>query len=358
MARPIFLTNEHKVSILRSVFQQLKNARVTGQSIKVEKKLTYTEERTCSVCYTKEAWFKTIMLLEHQAKEVGWYGVVYRDEDDETMFRVKDIIIYPQKVTGATVEAVTDKYEAWMQGLDDETYNHRRAFIHSHVYMGTSPSGKDEQVWSDKLTQIPNDEFFIFQIMNKRGEIYSRVVDFANNIIYENNDVQTLVECENMDIWDTYKNIGKLLLSSKPEELQPAIDLFLSSGVQDFLKTADEVVTEEKPNFGNTTTGNYGSGYYNGVYRGGQYYGGSYGNYQNGYNSRFYDDDEDDTPANVYALPEKTEEQVPIVETDGDELSEEDVRWLIDEYGRETVEKYGKKLLDPYFWTDGEGVDL
>jgi len=360
MARPIRLDSHMKMGILKAVAQQLDATRMTHSGIKIEKKFLLDGEHKCTVCYTQKAWFKTIMLIETQQDEVGWYGLCYRDKEDSTVFRVEDIFVYPQKVTGTTVTPDAAEEAAWLNEFDDETFNHLRCHVHSHVTMGVTPSAVDQKFRDDRLSQLRDDDFMVFQIMNKRGEISSAVYDFAENIFYETEDVSTVVECESMEIWKTYKEIGKLLKGCNPEDIQPAVDLFVDAGVGAFLEEADEAVTKEiKPatgyyggsgNYWNGMNGyrDYRNGYYNGSWKGNA--GGitevkSAGNTASGTVadvSQPEADDVDDDDAKA--------DSVAYIGEVYDEARADAESYIREMYGDEFFDEYGEEMMnDPFF---------
>lgn len=260
MARPIVLTTEQKNELLAEFTRQLNGVRMADAGIKVEKKYKLPNAKT-SVTYTADAWFKTIMLIEENGKEVGWHAVCFRDPSDDKAFIVTDILVYPQKVTGATINPDPAEYAAWMNGLDDDTFNNMRGHIHSHVNMPVSPSGTDERFREDRIAQLREDDFYIFQIMNKRGNISSAVYDIKYNTYYENADVETLIECESMEQWDTYKTIAKMLLTCDQKSISGAMKLFTETNMATFLGEAKKVVVEEKVTYNGKYNYNTYGGY-------------------------------------------------------------------------------------------------
>ena len=273
--------------------------------------------------------------------------MVKRDEEDHSVFHISDILLYPQEVTGATVEAKDTEYVAWLDTLDDESFNHRRAFIHSHVNMATSPSSKDEEVWANKLTQVKNDDFYVFQIMNKSGQIYSRIYDFKENTVYEPGDIETQVECSDMKIWETYKYVANILLGCDMSIVGEAIDLFQSAGIAEMVEDAKEKVTTATPTYNNNTTYGWPNGgvYYNGVYNG-QNVGSGYKDYRNTGNGK----------VGKVTQMDKTSKKKPTLTEDGYRdfysLEPDEQDSLIERFGEDLAVKWGEQLLDPLFYTD------
>ena len=141
---------------------------------------------------TPNAYIKMRMLVDKCDKEVGWYGIVNQMPGLEATYIIEDIIVYPQKVTGATVEQDEDRMFEFEMNLTTEQVNHKRFHGHSHVNMTTGPSGVDENFYQDILSQV--NDYFIITITNKRNEYTTRFYDVANNILYEDIPIQLIQE--------------------------------------------------------------------------------------------------------------------------------------------------------------------
>lgn len=260
MAKPIRMTEEMKEICLEEFRKTLNDSRMSLGTFEFKKALKYEADKKCEVCYNSKAWYKTIMLIEIQPKEVGWHGICRRDEEDPTVFYVEDILVYPQKVTAINIDPDPVEYAAWMNSLDDDTFNNLRIHVHSHVNMGTTPSSTDQTFRKDRLSQLRDDDFYVFQIMNKKGEINSAVYDFKNNIFYESADVKTVVACEcEMEEWDTYKTIGKLLMACTGDELTPILALYREAGMKEFLSDAQGKVKDAVYRLNRCSSYPYGS---------------------------------------------------------------------------------------------------
>lgn len=144
-------------------------------------------EQKAEVHFSSAAYYKMYALINECDKEIAWDGIVYRDEEKPHVFYVTDVIVYPQEVSGATVETDDEKYLEWLNSLDDETFNHRRFNGHSHVRMATTPSSTDTTYREQSVLNIP--DFFIFGIFNKNNAFNFQIYDIENNIIYDNGDV-------------------------------------------------------------------------------------------------------------------------------------------------------------------------
>ena len=125
------------------------------------------------------AYVKMSKLVATSDKEIAWHGHVTKEGNVMT---INDIYVYPQVVTSATVDAHEEQYGGWMISTFKEELNHIRMQGHSHVNMGVSPSSTDTTYYKDLLSQI--DDFYIFLIINKKGEVHTRVYDKINNVLY------------------------------------------------------------------------------------------------------------------------------------------------------------------------------
>lgn len=133
------------------------------------------------------AYLKMMLYVRDTSTEIAWHGTVTRH--GKNVFHITDVMLYPQTVSGATVNTDQDKYNEWIQELDDDTHNSMRFQGHSHVNMGVTPSGTDMAFYNDILQVLPNDDYYIFMIMNKQGNMTLLIYDLAENIIYETADI-------------------------------------------------------------------------------------------------------------------------------------------------------------------------
>ena len=141
---------------------------------------------------TAEAYVKLRKLVDDTTTEIGWYGTVTKMPGFESVFVIDDILVYPQTVTGATCVQDDDRVFEFELNLSTDQVNRKRFHGHSHVNMGVTPSGVDEQFYQDILTQV--DDYFIIMITNKSGAYYTRFYDMQNNILYTGIPVQVMLD--------------------------------------------------------------------------------------------------------------------------------------------------------------------
>ena len=144
------------------------------------------------VYITAEAYVKLRKLVDDTTTEIGWYGTITKMPGFESVFVIDDILVYPQTVTGATCVQDDDRVFEFELNLSTDQVNRKRCHGHSHVNMGVTPSGVDEQFYQDILTQV--DDYFIIMITNKSGAYYTRFYDMQNNILYTGIPVQVMLD--------------------------------------------------------------------------------------------------------------------------------------------------------------------
>lgn len=190
-----------------------------------------TVSRKAKIYISEIAWMKMTTLLREFSKEVAWHATAYRIPGDKDEYFIKDVLVYPQTVTAATVDMDEAEYAKWlMEGVmaEDERFDHIFCQMHSHVNMSVFASGTDEQHQQEILSQLRDNDFYIFMIWNKRLEAYMRIFDMEKNILFEKEDIEWCV----MD--DTL-------------------------GLAKFLEDSKKIVKEKT--YTPTYAGNYGSNY-------------------------------------------------------------------------------------------------
>ena len=158
----------------------------------LEQYITDKQLEEPKVYITAEAYVKLRKLVDDTTTEKGWYGTVTKMPGFESVFVIDDILVYPQTVTGATCVQDDDRVFEFELNLSTDQVNRKRFHGHSHVNMGVTPSGVDEQFYQDILTQV--DDYFIVMITNKSGAYYTRFYDMQNNILYTGIPVQVMLD--------------------------------------------------------------------------------------------------------------------------------------------------------------------
>lgn len=190
--KPIKVTQQTKDELLKKFMEELSNTRPGIATDSFTFKLTSPidkEKVTVPELYmTAEAWAKMKIIVECSSEEVAWHGTV--EKYDSHKYLISDVELYPQTVTGVTVVTDDEKYATWCAKMPAAKMNKIRFQGHSHVNMGTTPSGTDTTYYDQLLQIIPDDDFYIFCIYNKRGDSTWIVYDMAQNIVFEDKDLK------------------------------------------------------------------------------------------------------------------------------------------------------------------------
>lgn len=187
MSRPIVLTEEIKKQLQAEFSEVLDKTKMTDGKISYSKGFKY-ENSNAVVWLTMEAYNKILALVTEFSEEVGWHGTVTRKFSNE--FVIEDIFVYPQEVTGSTVNTDQKEYTDWLNSFDNEIFSKLKMQGHSHVNMGVSPSGVDERHREQILGQLEKDMFYIFMVWNKKLDIHTLIYDMDKNILYEDKDIE------------------------------------------------------------------------------------------------------------------------------------------------------------------------
>lgn len=227
MSKPIYLSPEYIDSMVEEFRKSIADAKMSDGKITFKKSFNYEGEADTKayLIFTPMAYIKMLALLRHFDSEVAWHGTVRREDTDT--FIITDVVVYPQTVTGSTVNTDQEEYQKWMMTLDDDSFNAMRMQGHSHVNMGTTPSGVDDNHQQQILAQLKDDDYYVFMIFNKRLDHTIKIYDYANNVMYEDKDIVVSVANDEFDI-------------------------------ESFLTESDRVVTRQTYNYGGSYTGGYG----------------------------------------------------------------------------------------------------
>jgi len=114
--------------------------------------------------------------------EVGWYGLVKRRG---WHFYLYDVFLPEQDVHSTTTELTTQGQAQTMNDIiakyGPDGPNDLKLWGHSHVKMGTSPSGQDQ----DQMDQFEKNgaPWFIRLIANKMGRMEFTIFDYKQHIV-------------------------------------------------------------------------------------------------------------------------------------------------------------------------------
>lgn len=170
-----------------------KQKQVSKPSITINIPLTLDKHPKATLSFTMKAYTKMLALVDGCEKEIAWHGIVRKKKKGaKATYIVDDILMFPQIVTAATVKGKEPEYAMWCAQLPAEQLNKMRLHGHSHVRMGVSPSGVDTNYQDDMVETV--EDFYIFLIANKQHAFWTRIVDVTDNIVYDERDVEIVVD--------------------------------------------------------------------------------------------------------------------------------------------------------------------
>lgn len=145
------------------------------------------EPEIIELTITEAAWLKLMFFINLIGDyEISGFGKVVND-------KIVDFDILGQTVRGAYVESNEDEVSEFIRKLPAEERKYWILDWHSHVNMGTNPSGTDWNNYKEMLSLRLGKQFPIM-IVNKRKEVT------AYQIISEHNYTKIEIKREHIDI--------------------------------------------------------------------------------------------------------------------------------------------------------------
>ena len=208
-------TTERFNAIVDGFAAWLKSQKLTDGKVRFNTDLGKVD-RKATLTFMDAAWMKMqYLIFRTNTNEVGWRMVVKRSETEEDDYVVEDILVYPQTVAGATVTTDQKEYEDWTKTLTDEQYNNLHGHGHSHVKMGVTPSSTDLTHQDEILKDLADTEgFYVFCIFNQLGNQHITIFDFKKNVMFENSDVEVLVDGDG-EFFDFIEDADKKIETKK-----------------------------------------------------------------------------------------------------------------------------------------------
>ena len=186
------VTHEDKTRILKDITEQINNAKTLTEleNIKITKDKTYlTKIKKPSIYIKCDVLEKMFALVNESSTECQWHGLVQRNPK-ENAYWIYDVLVFPQINSAASTDSDEEKYTEWLMQLDDNTIKHLRMHGHSHVNMEVYSSTIDDTFQEEILSNIKDDDYYIFFVLNKKREICILLYDFIQNIIFETKDIE------------------------------------------------------------------------------------------------------------------------------------------------------------------------
>ena len=268
--RYIKITNNLKQKAIDTFIEQLNQGRFTNNKISFSFDLEKPKDDTKVILNIQtDAWLKMWALVSTENNEIGWHGIVRRHSD--TIFELTDILIYPQYVTGVTVETDDIEYANWLhKELSDDEINNLRFHGHSHVNMGITPSGVDTTWYNQILQGLNEDDFYIFMILNKKENFFIEIYDLKTNMIYEKEDITLNVICKDnnyLNNWVTnnkekyLRNKYSIELTSTQDDEADFVNILLNITKKDLKDTSLKRGIMQELDKHSLETNFYGIGY-------------------------------------------------------------------------------------------------
>lgn len=98
MSKPIKLTDELLQKIQEEFVAKVKSMKMFDGKLKYEREFKWDDSDTdrATIYLSSVAFAKMNALIQQFDSEVAWHGVVERDQEDPSIFRITDILVYPR----------------------------------------------------------------------------------------------------------------------------------------------------------------------------------------------------------------------------------------------------------------------
>lgn len=186
--------NENDIELLKKQIEALKGKNIKNtitlnimDNIKVIKPKIYI---------TASAYIKMQTIIRESELEVGWHLLMHKHKTG--LFEINDVLIYPQKTTAAYIEVDDEERAKWQNKLDINVFKAIHGQVHSHVNMSCTPSSVDKTHYEEVTALIKDkpENYYLFAIVNKKGEIYMNFYDYEQNVIFETKDIELNIMSE------------------------------------------------------------------------------------------------------------------------------------------------------------------
>lgn len=181
-----------------------------------------------------KAMAKMVGLVMAAPEEIGWHGSVTRE--GERTFRIDDIYCFPQYVSGGSTTTDYCEYQMWKYTgvpLDIKMAMHG----HSHVNMPVFRSGRDARYQHSMMTDVSEDGFYIFIILNKRLDTNIMIYDKLTNNVWTTQERNVRIEIEKGPRPDVSEFVAEAMSLVHPlSELPPQPDDYVDGDEFNFEK--------------------------------------------------------------------------------------------------------------------------
>lgn len=275
MSKPIKVTKSIFEDAIKEFTEQLRGSLIFDGKVSFSKSYKWKNETKAKINITPLAYSKMLLLIQKFSEEVAWHGTAVRNEGDDNTFTIEDIYVYPQEVTGSTVDTDQVEYQNWLMELEDDVFNNLRMQGHSHVNMSPTASSVDLAHQESIVEQLNEDMFYIFMIWNKSMNYSARIFDFKNNTLYETEDIEVFVLDPDLALEEFAKEAEGLVKKKTYKSFKPATTVNNSSTIKktnDIKSSKKEEVGNGWKNRGASAMEDYYDSGYGGYFNGHQYY--------------------------------------------------------------------------------------
>lgn len=182
-------------------------------------------KKPATILFNPGSWVKMCSLVTACPTEIAWNGLVRKITDRK--YIVYDILTFKQYVNGAATTTDQNEYQKWLfhdNGLNDPIYFHG----HSHVNFPSFRSGRDANYQESIARSMGRDDFFIFLIMNKRGEMHGTIVNNKQQCVWDTDHDNLCIGITGMSLFvkDALNKVHPM--SELPEQATAIGDEFIT----------------------------------------------------------------------------------------------------------------------------------
>lgn len=189
------LTQKEKIDIIEHFKEEVNNAdKLSAINFDPKGFINKIDEKNVikpTLIIKPSVMYRMSALVDESDVEISWHGFVKRDKEKNVFF-VYDIALFPQINSAATTTTDQDKYAEWISKYisdPESNFEDMRLHGHSHVNMSVYSSGIDTAYQEDLIKHTEDGDFYIFLILNKKGEMCSLIYDFEQQILFKTHEI-------------------------------------------------------------------------------------------------------------------------------------------------------------------------
>ena len=215
MAKRIRLSESEIQKIASEFIEKARKTRTVNGKITYDTETKVNTKNRIKISITAEAWLKMQALVQNFDTEVECYGLLRRNKK---VIELYDILNYPHTADACSVRGDFEKHQEWLFSLPPEQFKHLRMHGHSHVRMSVTPSSTDMQFRNDTAAQLPDNDMYLFMILNKHGSVEASFYDTKKNLLYEEDDIDIDIIFSDGTSLDSFLREADTMVSTTREE--------------------------------------------------------------------------------------------------------------------------------------------